>query len=96
MLRDNDHLYRRRFSPPPARPVDRLNRMIIDEAGVVQGPFLYEEWLVYGFEKLDRFHDILNRKEKPSWHEVYFRHPDDHYGGIYNHYAPIFLILIQR
>ena len=70
--------------------------MILNEDGVVQGPFQYVEWLEYGFNQLDRFHEILRRKTKPSWHDVYFRHPDDHYGGIYNHYAPIFLIMINR
>ena len=82
--------------PPCVRPVDRHGNFIIDANGVIKGPMTYKEWLKYGFEMLDKFHEIIENELEPTWDGIYFRHPDDHYRGIYNHFPQIFLILINR
>ena len=93
---DNDVTYMRKFTPPPVRPVLQNGAMAIDENGLVRGPYLYEQWREYSFFLLDYFHDILEGKDEPAWHRLFFRHEDDFYGGIYSHFYEIHFILSRK
>ena len=55
--------------------------MVINEKGVVQGPYTHNEWMVYGFDALDKFQDVMDEKSDIHWHDIYFRHNDDYYSG---------------
>ena len=63
----NDYTYRQRFTPPPIRAVDRFNRWIVNENGILMGPHTYEEWLEYGFQTLDTFQDVIDGKKNADW-----------------------------
>ena len=86
----------RKFTPPPVRPVLQNGAMAIDENGLVRGPYLYDHWREYSFYLIEYFHDIIEQKENPEWHRLFFRHEDDFYGGIYSHYYEIHFILSRK
>ena len=86
---DADVTYVRKFTPPPVRPVLKNGAMAIDQYGLLRGPYLYEQWREYSFFLIDYFHDIIEHKDKPEWHRLFFRHEDDFYGGIYSHFYEI-------
>ena len=92
----NDVTYVRKFTPPPVRPVLHNGAMAIDRFGLVRGPYLYEDWRHYSFYLLDYFHDIVEGKDKPEWHRLFFRHEDDFYGGVYSHFVEIHTLLSRK
>ena len=92
----NDVTYIRKFTPPPVRPVLHNGAMAIDRFGLVRGPYLYQDWRNYSFFLLDYFHDILEGKDKPEWHRLFFRHEDDFYGGAYSHFVEIHTLLSRK
>ena len=65
-------------------------------SGQMKGPYLYKHWLQYGWHLFDLVHDVLAGKVVPSWHQLYFRHEDDFYGGVYAHFYSIFQIMICK
>ena len=74
----------RRFAPPQVRAVNKNGAMVLDEKGVVQGPFTHGEWLEYSFWLFDWCHDLAQDKTGLDWSKVYFRHKDDFIGGNFN------------
>ena len=90
---NNDITYTRKFTPPPVRPVNKNGAMVIDQYGLVRGPYLYEHWREYSFYLLDYFHDIIEGNDIPEWHRLYFRHEDDFYSGIYSHFYEMHFIM---
>ena len=80
---ESDVQYRQYFTPPPVRPVNRHGCLVVNENGIVQGPYTHNEWLLYGFEALDLFQDVVDGKAEAEWSDVYFRHNDDYYSGNY-------------
>ena len=93
---DLDVTYVRKFTPPPVRPVLNNGAMAIDENGLVRGPYLYDQWREYSFHLINYFHDIIEGKDQPEWHRLFFRHEDDFYGGIYSHYYEIHFIFSRK
>ena len=91
-----DVLHVRKCVPRPGKSVNKNDHLVINEAGILQGPYLFEEWLEYSYILLDKFHDILNGKEIPDWTQVYFRSTQDYYSGSYNDFSQIFLILCEK
>ena len=92
----NDVTYVRKFTPPPVRPVNKDGAIVIDEYGLIRGPYLYEHWRHYSFYLLDYFHDIIEQKTQPEWHKLYFRHEDDFYSGIYSHFYEIYVLYSRQ
>ena len=86
---DYDVTYVRKFTPPPVRPVNFKGSMVMDQYGIIRGPYLYEHWRHYSFYLLEYFHDIIEGKDVPEWHRLYFRHENDFYSGIYSHFYEI-------
>ena len=62
----NDVTYIRKFEPPPVRPVNKNGALVIDEYGLIRGPYLYEQWRHYSYHLLDYFHDIVEGKTYPN------------------------------
>ena len=92
---DKDFLYHRKFQPRPVRPVNRYGCMVMKrDSGHIEGPYLYSEWVAYGWKLFDLIHDVLDGVVVPDWSMIYFRHEDDFYAGIYSHFYQFFQILI--
>ena len=92
--RDLHHV--RRFEPPCVKAVNWKKSWVMDKNGVLRGPYTYKSWLKYGFWALDRFHDAGDSKTKVYWHQLYFRNEIDYYGGSYNHFYPLHVIMIRK
>ena len=93
---NNDVTFVRKFQPPPVRPVNFKGAMVIDQYGLVRGPYLYSHWREYSYHLLDYFHDIMEDKDIPEWHRLYFRHEDDFYSGIYSHFYEIHFLMSHK
>ena len=93
---NNDVTYVRKFQPPPVRPVNFKGAMVIDQYGLIRGPYLYEHWRQYSFYLLDYFHDIMENKDVPEWHRLFFRHEDDFYAGIYSHFYELHFLMSHK
>ena len=92
----NDVTYVRKFEPPPVRPVNKDGAMVIDKYGLIRGPYLYEQWRHYSYYLLEYFHNIIEGKDEPEWHRLYFRHEDDFYSGIYSHFYEIYVLYSRQ
>lgn len=92
----NDVTYIRKFEPPPVRPVNKNGAMVIDKYGLIRGPYLYEQWRHYSYFLLDYFHDIVEGKDIPQWHRLFFRHENDFYSGVYSHFYEIHVLLSRQ
>ena len=94
---DQDFLFQRRFSPRSVRAVNRNGCFVATRhLGRIEGPYLYAEWLEYGFKLFDLCHDIADGKVAPDWSKIYFRHEDDFYGGIYADFYPVAFLMIHK
>ena len=85
----DDFLYDRKFTPPPVKPVNKNGALVMHKAGFVVGPYLADEWKQYSYYLLDYFHDIIEGKDIPEWHRLFFRDPKDFYAGGYGHFYDI-------
>ena len=76
-----DVTYVRKYQPRPVRPVNFQGAMVFNREGQMFGPYLYNEWLLYGWSLLDLFFDTIDQNTPPpkDWHNIYFRHNDDFY-----------------
>ena len=94
---DQDFLFQRRFTPRPVRPVNKNGAFVADRSsGNIKGPYLYTEWLEYSFKLFDLCHDVADNIVKPDWSDLYFRHEDDFYGGIYADFYPVTFLMIHK
>ena len=92
----NDFLYESSFMNPSCRPVNFNNAMVLNEKGIVMGPYTFVEWYDYSWQLLEQFHDILNGKEVPHWNDLYFRHMYDFVAGSYAFFSDISLVLCNK
>ena len=92
----NDVHYVRKFEPPCVKAVNWKKSWVMDQQGRLRGPYTYQSWLKYGFWALDMFHDTGKDKASCFWHQVYFRNEQDYYGGSYNHFYPLHVIMIRK
>ena len=92
----NDLHYRRKFSPPCVRAVNRKGAFVSHPNGFIVGPHTYHEWLEYGFDTFDYVHDIMSKSAEPDWSKLFFRKEDDFYGAVYSHFYPIFFLMIPQ
>ena len=90
-----DFLHVRSFIPPCVRPVNKSGCLVLNTVGVVQGPYTFEEWFVYGQNLIHYFHLIVQKKAKPDWSKLYFRDPSQFYAGSYSHFCNIGIIYIN-
>ena len=79
----------------------RLSFLVISgsekkEPGIIQGPYLYTDWLEYSYQLLDLFHDVQQGNKEPDWNDIFFRSTDHYYSGSYNDFSPIALILCEK
>ena len=98
-----DILYMSKLQPPHVLPVNKKAAIVLNEHGIVQGPYLHSEWIDYSFKLWDRFHLHLDETipvtfENISdlWADVYFRSTSHFVAGNYNFYAPIHLMMINK
>ena len=95
----HDVHYIRKYEYPMIRAVNWNNAMVLNENGVVQGPYSHQEWLEHSWFLWDLFFKL---KEDPEvfflnhafwWSCIYFRHNEDFCAGLYQRFTPIFLLL---
>ena len=91
----NDFTYVRRFEPPCVKAVNWQKNWVMDRKGRLRGPYTHEAWTRYGWWALDTFHETISDK-RVYWHQLYFRNENDYYGGSYNHFYPIHMVMIQK
>ena len=92
---DRDFLYQRKFEPRPVRAVNRRGFMIMKEkTGYIEGPYRYRDWVNHGWYLFDLVHEVMEGKKSPDWNEIFFRHENDFYSGIYSHFYEFFQIMI--
>ena len=91
-----DFLYVRKYMPPSVKAVNWRNNWVMDRKGRLRGPYTYQSWLRYGFWAFDTFHETGPGKRDVYWHQIYFRNEKDYYGGSYNHFYQIQMLMIRK
>ena len=98
----HDYQHVRRYTPPPIRPVNFRNFIVLDANGKIQGPFEELEWQLHSQKLLDIFFKLVNEPRHYNettkafwWAEIYFRHNDDFVAGLYSRYTEIFQLMAQ-
>ena len=98
----HDYQYVRRYTPPPIRPVNFRNFIVLDANGKMQGPFEELEWQIQSQKLLDIFFKLINEPRHYNestktfwWAEIYFRHNEDFVAGLYSRYTEIFQLMAQ-
>ena len=101
-LSEKDILHISKFSVPRVKAVNFQNNFVLNEKGVLQGPYEFHEWLEYSYELWDLFHDIINdpkvynkHSKNLYWSKLYFRALEDFTAGSYNWYSQIHLLMIN-
>ena len=92
----NDVCYDRKFVPPPVKPVNKNGALVMHPAGFIVGPYLGMDWKHYSYFLMDYFHDIVESKDVPEWHRLFFRDMKDFYAGSFGHYYDIFVICNRK
>ena len=89
-----DILYMSKCQPPNVKPVNKNGALVLDQNGVLQGPYTHFEWFSYSLGLWDKFHSHLNNdipinstNISELWAQVYFRNTEDFVAGNYNFYA---------
>ena len=59
-LAEKDILHISKFSVPRVKAVNYQNNWVLDEKGVLQGPYEFHEWLDYSYVLWDLFHDLVD------------------------------------
>ena len=59
-------------------------------------PLKHLEWLEYSFELLDIFDFTIKGYITPKWEYINYRSSTHFKGGVFSHYTPVWLILINK
>ena len=102
-FREIDTNYLSKIEPPNIRALNKNAALVINEEGIIQGPFTFTEWMTYSWELWDRFHLHINYEAPINannidqlWSQIYFRDPDQFCAGNYNLYSPIQMLMINK
>ena len=102
-FRETDTNFLSKITPPNIRALNKNAALVLNEEGIIQGPFTFLEWLTYSWGLWDKFHLHIQYEEKISftniadlWSEVFFRDPEQFCAGNYNLYSPIHLLMIRK
>ena len=100
---ESDILYMSKIQPPNVLPVNKKAAIVVDQNGVIQGPYTHTEWFDYSLSLWDRFHDHLSndipitvQNIDSLWADVFFRSTSHFVAGNYNFYAPIHMMMINK
>ena len=98
----HDVHYIRRYTPPPTRPVNFQNSLVINGNGKIMGPFEEIEWQLQSQKLMDIFFKLVNEPQHYNattksfwWSEIFFRHNGDFVAGLYSRYTEIFQLLAK-
>lgn len=100
---ETDILYMSKLKPPCVVPVNKMAALVVNEVGVIQGPYTHDEWYVYSLSLWDKFHRHIDNSLPITaenigdlWADVFFRSTSDFIAGNYNFYAPIHMMMINK
>lgn len=75
----NDFLYERKFADSPVLPINVDGAIVIRADGVIEGPYMPEEWATYNLKIWDLAFAIMTKEIDPmvDWSLVYVRSSKD-------------------
>ena len=75
----NDFLYERKFADSPVLPINVDGAIVIRSDGVIEGPYMPEEWATYNLKIWDLAFAIMTKEIDPmvDWSLVYLRSSKD-------------------
>ena len=98
---DTNHISK--INPPNVRAVNKKAAYVVNQMGVLQGPFTFQEWKLYSWKYWYWFHDIVgdpvlfNHQSKTNWWaKIYFRDMTQFVAGNYNYYSDLHLLMVRK